>query len=162
MPDLSLVHKPLFGEGCLQSWPQLPGCTGAELLRQTPLNQEGSADFPLPVLVSYARGQCSKAWWRRRALPGRRRSLILRPHVNAGRELSAVWEWSGHIRLSKSGNLGLVACPLTPRLLWYDLEAVIVPVRACFLVCRTGQWCLPGEEMVPADLRSPASTAQAK
>lgn len=90
MPDLSLVHKPLFEEGCLRSWPQLPGCTGAELLRQTPLNQKGSADFVLPVLVSYARGQCTKAWWRRWALPGRGHSLILRPHLNEGRELSVL------------------------------------------------------------------------
>ena len=39
---MSLVHKPLFGEGCLWSCPQLLCCTEKESLEQLSLNENRS------------------------------------------------------------------------------------------------------------------------
>lgn len=50
-PDISLVYKPLFGEGCLWSCPQLLCCMKAEFLKQPSLSQERSIDSLLPMLV---------------------------------------------------------------------------------------------------------------
>lgn len=52
--DVSLVHKPLFGEGRLWSCPQPLCSTEAEFLKQPPLNEEGSVESPLPMLVRCA------------------------------------------------------------------------------------------------------------